>query len=70
MLKECFGRQRGIGRRKNNPAVYQFGNKDNITIMQRSIFNFSGKTKCKCNSKRNVSCDYVYNQLFPKRKAK
>ena len=42
VLKEYFWRQRGIGRRNDNPTVSQFGYNDNIIRMQRSVTNFTG----------------------------
>ena len=33
VLEEYFGRQRGIGRRNDNPTVFQFGYNDNIIRM-------------------------------------
>ena len=70
VLKEYFWRQRGIGRRNDNPTVSQFGYNDNIIRMQRSVTNFTGNTRGKHKNKRTTSWNDVDNQLLPKRKKK
>ena len=42
VFEEYFGRQQGIGRRNDNPTVFQFGCNDNIFRMQRLVINFTG----------------------------
>ena len=55
ILSEYFGRQRGIGRRNDNPTVFQFGYNDNIIRMQRSVISFTGNTRGKYKNKRTTS---------------
>ena len=41
-LEEYFGKQRGIGRRNENPTVKDFGYNDNIIRVQRSVLQIKG----------------------------
>ena len=70
ILEEYFGRQRGNGRRNDNPSVFQFGCNDNIIRMQRSVINFTGNKRGKYKNKRTTSWNDFDNQLLPKRKKK
>ena len=70
VLEEYFGRQRGIGRRNDNPTVFQFGYNDNIILIQRSVINFTGNTRGTYKNKRTNSWNDVDNQLLQKRKKK
>ena len=47
VLEEYFGRQRGIGRRNDDPTVFQFGCSHDIICMERSVINFIGNTRDK-----------------------
>ena len=55
VFEEYFGRQQGIGRRNDNPTVFQFGCNDNIIRMQRLVINFTGNTRGKYKNKRAAS---------------
>ena len=70
VLEEYFGRQRGIGRRNDNPTVFQFGYDDNIIRMQRSVINFTGNIRGKHKNKRTTLWNDVDNQILSKRKKK
>ena len=54
VLEEYFGLQRSIGRRNDNPTVFQFGYNDNIIRMQRSVINFTGNTRGKYNDEKLI----------------
>ncbi len=44
-LEEYFGRQRQLGRRNDNPDVFQFGYNDNTIRVVRSTAPMTGNTK-------------------------
>ena len=45
IVEENFGRQRGLGRRKDNSTIRDFGYNDNILRIQRSCVPVEGNTK-------------------------
>ena len=55
VFEEYFGRQQGIGRRNDNPTVFQFSYNDNIIRMQRLVINFTENTRGKYKNKRAAS---------------
>eukprot|EP00795_Rhopilema_esculentum_P010443 gene10443-19147_t len=67
VLEEYFGRQRGLGRRNDNPSLYQFGYNDNIIRMQRSVVPVTGNTVGAHQQKRKPSWYIVDNQPLKKR---
>ena len=67
-LEEYFGRHRGLGRRNDNPTVYQFGYQENTLRMQRSIEPVRGNTKGAHNQKKRPSWSVVDNSKLLKRK--
>ena len=52
-LEEYFGKQRGIGRRHENPSVREFGYNDNVIRVQRSVLSIEGNVRGK---KKDTSC--------------
>nr|XP_047143758.1 uncharacterized protein LOC105848490 isoform X1 [Hydra vulgaris] len=68
VLEEYFGRQRSLGRRNDNPTLYQFGYQSNTLRLQRSIAPVTGNTKGGHGQKREVSWSVVDNKKLPKRK--
>ena len=42
LVKEYFGRHRNLGRRNDNPNVYQFGYQANTIRLQRSVYQIKG----------------------------
>eukprot|EP00794_Sanderia_malayensis_P002687 gene2687-3109_t len=44
-LEEYFGRQRSLGRRNDNPSLYEFGYNANTLRMQRSVVRATGNTE-------------------------
>ena len=70
VLEENFGRHRSIGRRNENPSLYQFGYDSNTTRMQRSIAPVTGNTKGGHKQKRHVSWSIVDDAPLPKRNTK
>ena len=63
-ITEYFGHQWGIGRRNDNPTVFQFGYND-IIYMQSSVIIFTGNTRGKYKNKKTTSWNDVDNQLLP-----
>ena len=70
VLEENFGRHRCIGRRNENPSLFQFGYDSNTTRMQRSIAPVTGNTKGGHKQKRQVSWSIVDDAPLPKRNTK
>ena len=70
VLEENFGRHRSVGRRNDNPSLYQFGYDSNTIRMQRSIAPVRGNTKGGHNQKRLVSWSIVDEAPLPKRNSK
>eukprot|EP00112_Aurelia_sp_Birch-Aquarium-sp1_P011130 Seg2347.6 transcript_id=Seg2347.6/GoldUCD/mRNA.D3Y31 product="Transposable element P transposase" protein_id=Seg2347.6/GoldUCD/D3Y31 len=59
VVEEYFGRQRSLGRRSDNPSVWQFGYNANTIRMQRSVAPVTGNTKGGHIQKRHVSWEKV-----------
>ena len=55
IVEEYFGRQRSLGRRNDNPNLWQFGFNDNIIRTQRSVTPVTGNTEGRHDKKRKVS---------------
>ena len=55
VVEEYFGRQRSLGRRSDNPNIWQFGFNDNIIRTQRSVAPVTGNTEGRHDKKRKVS---------------
>lgn len=69
VAEEYIGRQRGVGRRNDNPTIHQFGYNDNLIRTQRSLVTVTGNTKgASSNYKRQASWYIVDNDSLPKRK--
>ena len=68
VLEEYFGRHRGVGRRNDNPDLYQFGYDSNTIRMERSIAPVTGNTCGGHKQKRHVSWSIVDDTPLPKRK--
>ena len=47
VVEEYFMRQRSLGRRNDNPDIYQFGYQSNTIRLQRSIVPMTGNTRSK-----------------------
>ena len=47
VIEEYFGRQRGMGRRNDNPSLYQFGYQANTIRLQRCVVPVTGNTRGK-----------------------
>jgi len=60
-LEEHFGRQRSLGRRSDNPSLYQFGYNGNTLRMQRSVVCSTGNTEGANKYKRKHSWYTVDN---------
>ena len=58
-IEDNFGRHRGLGRRNENPLLFQFGYDSNTIRMQRSIVPVTGNTRGGCKEKRHVSWEIV-----------
>ena len=67
-VEQYFGKQRGMGRRSDNPTIYNFGYNDNTIRMQRSNIQIQGNTKGSSTSQKRWRS--VDNQALPKRKRK
>ncbi len=70
VVEEHFGRQRSLGRRSDNPTLWQFGFNENTIRMQRSVAPVTGNTKGGHKQKRQVSWSHVDNSELKKRKSK
>lgn len=70
VLEENFGRHRCIGRRNENPSLFQFGYDSNTTRMQRSIAPVTGNTKGGHKQKRHVSWSIVDDAPLSKKNTK
>ena len=70
VVEEYFGRQRSLGRRSDNPTIWQFGYQDNTIRMQRSVVPVTGNTKGGHKQKRKVSWYKVDDTPLNKRKSK
>eukprot|EP00112_Aurelia_sp_Birch-Aquarium-sp1_P000666 Seg1064.2 transcript_id=Seg1064.2/GoldUCD/mRNA.D3Y31 product="Transposable element P transposase" protein_id=Seg1064.2/GoldUCD/D3Y31 len=69
--EEYFGRQRAMGRRSDNPTIYQFGYNANTIRIQRSIRTVSGNTSGKYSGLKKKSSWYnVDSGALAKRKRK
>ena len=68
VVEEYFGRHRSLGRRNDNPTVYQFGYNSNTLRMQRSIAPVTGNTKGAHKQKRRVSWFAVDDAPLDKRR--
>ena len=68
VVEEFFGRQRSLGRRNDNPTLYQFGYQSNILRMQRSVAPVTGNTRGAVTQKRRVSWDKVDDDPLKKRR--
>ena len=55
VVEEYFGRQRSLGRRSDNPNIWQFGFNDNIIRTRRSVTPVTGNTEGRHDKKRKVS---------------
>lgn len=51
-LEEYFGKQHQLGRRSDNPDIYQFGYNGNTIKIERSISCQSGNTKGRKDRKK------------------
>ena len=69
-LEEYFGRHRSLGRRNDNPSIYEMGYNCNTLRIQRSYVPVTGNTKGAHKGKRKVSWKIVDNTALKKRKAK
>ena len=67
VLEEYFGRHRSIGRRNDNPDLYNFDYNSNTIRMQRSIVPETGNTRGGHKQKRRVSWVSVEDVPLPKR---
>ena len=66
VAEELIGRQRSVGRRKDNSTMYQFGYNENIIRTQRSVVTVTGNTKgAASNAKRQPSCFFVDYSALP-----
>eukprot|EP00794_Sanderia_malayensis_P015486 gene15486-17064_t len=67
VLEEYFGRQRSLGRRNDNPSLYQFGYNANTIRMQCSIVPVTGNTEGAHKQKQKVSWYSIDNTKLKKR---
>ena len=67
-VEQYFGKQRGIGRRSDNPTIYLFGYNDNKIRMYRSNAQVLGNTSGKTSTEKRVRA--VDNTPLPRRKRK
>ena len=65
-VEQYFGKQRGIGRRSDNPTIYAFGYNDNRIRMQRSNLQIQGNTKGQSSTKKQWRD--VDNRELPRRR--
>ena len=65
-VEQYFGKQRGIGRRSDNPTIYAFGYNDNTIRMQRSNLQIQGNTKGQSSTKKQWRD--VDNRELPRRR--
>ena len=66
VVEEYFGRQRSLGRRSDNPDIYQFGYQDQTIRIARSVVPMTtGNTRGKYG-KRKPSWDKVYHEPLDK----
>ena len=63
-LENYFGRQRAIGRRKDNPSIRDFGYNDNTIKSQFSVRPINGNVQSNSNNIIDIE-----NNLLPKRKS-
>ena len=68
VVEEHFGRQRSLGRRNDNPNLWQFGYNENTIRIQRSVTPVTGNTSGGHKQKRQVSWSTVDNSPLAKRK--
>ena len=67
VAEESFGQHRSVGRRRDNPSLFQFGYDSNGLRTTRAALPVRGNTKGAYNQKRkNVWVD-VDNEKLPKR---
>ncbi len=66
-LEEYFGRQRSLGRRNDNPSIFQFGYNANTLRMQRSVVRSTGNTEGAIKYKRQHSWYNVDNMPLKRR---
>ena len=67
VLEEYFGRHRSLGRRNDNPTMFQFGYQSNTIRMQRSIAPVTGNTQGAHKKKRHASWYRVDNEPLDKK---
>ena len=70
VVEEYFGRHRSLGRRNDNPTIYQFGYNSNTIRMQRSVAPVTGNTSGAHKQKRRVSWYSVDDEPLKKRISK
>ena len=70
-VKEYFGRQRGLGRRCDNPSIRDFGSNANKLRIQRSILPVRGNTKGrKRNENENRWYDVEHEAIKTRKKSR
>eukprot|EP00794_Sanderia_malayensis_P014505 gene14505-16014_t len=67
VLEEYSGMQRSLGKRNDNPSLYQFGYNANTIRMQRSIVPVTGNTEGAHKQKRKISWYSIDNTKLKKR---
>eukprot|EP00794_Sanderia_malayensis_P002054 gene2054-2330_t len=67
VVEKYFSRQRSLGKRNDNPSLYQFGYNANTIRMQCSIVPVTGNSKGTHKQKRNVSWYSIDNTKLKKR---
>ena len=67
---EYFGRQRSLGRRSDNPNIWQFGFNNNIIHTQRSVAPVTGNTEGRHDKKRKISWTDVDETPLKRRQKK
>ena len=65
--QDCVEDNFGLGRRNENPSLFQFGYDSNTIRMQRSIVHVTGNTRGGCKEKRHVSWETVDETPLQKR---
>lgn len=68
VLEEYFGRQRSLGRRNDNPTMFQLSYQANVIRIQRCIVPVKGNTEGRHRGKRVRSWSIVDNEPLDKRK--
>ena len=70
VLEEYFGRHRSLGRRNDNPTIYQLGYQSNVIRIQRCVVPVRGNTegKHRRRGKRVRSWSVVDNEPLDKRR--